>query len=232
MSCRHLVVLIHGIRTKRTSASWPKHFAGWLWQRHDVATEAIYYEAAPLPIWNNLVKNPRLAKDVVSRIETRHLYDASSRIHIVAHSNGGVVAALAMRQLAARGIRTSTAIFTGAAIDSDVESSGLAELVADGWLGRAIAYSSPDDEWVRPWLEWVPGFYGSLGSLGFRRNGGETGLRIRGYQPIGAGAGAEWGASRIRFVTRWFAEFGHGEYFDPAHRESTFGCIARDLGIG
>lgn len=230
MESRHLILLIHGIRTKRTSASWPKHFSGYVSGLVDVITEAVYYEAAPLPIWNTLVKNPRLAKDLESRVVTRLLYDHHPlKVSIVAHSNGGCVAPLLMRRLAASGIRTETVILTGAANDSDVESSGLEELVADGMLRRAIAYSSPDDGVTRPWLEWIPGFYGALGSRGFHRAGKPTGLRVEGYQPLTAGG--EWGATKHRFVTRWFPAYGHGEYYDANVRRRTFNCILEDLGL-
>lgn len=229
MPPRHLIILIHGIRTKRTSASWPKHFAGAVAGLPGVSTEAIYYPAGPFPIWNNLVKNPRLAKDLVSRVETRLLYDAGTKVHFVAHSNGGPIAVLAIQRLAALGIRTETAILTGAANDSDVESSGLADLVGSGWLRRAFAYCSPDDAVTRPWLEWIPGFYGALGSLGFRRDGKATGLQIQRYQS--RCQGNEWGTRKHRFITRWFPGFTHGEYFDADERRRSFDCIIEDLGL-
>lgn len=230
MKSRHLIILIHGIRTGRTSLSWPKHFTGYVGGLPDVTTEAIYYSAGPFSIWNNLVKNPRLAHELASRIETRMLYDHGRQIHIVAHSNGADIAELTMQRLARLGIRTATAILTGAAIHSDVVKSGLDALITEGWLGRAIAYSSPDDGVTRPALEVIPGFYGALGSRGFRRGGQPTGLRVEGYQPIAEGA--DWGAERHRYVTRWFPEFGHGEYFDEGERLRCFECILSDTGAG
>lgn len=123
-----LIVLIHGIRTRRTSPSWPKHFTGWVSGLPQLQTEAIYYEAGPLPIWNNLVKNPRLARELVSRIETQRLYQHGQRIHLVAHSNGGVIALATMRRLADMGIPVATCILTGAAVESDVEKIGRAHV--------------------------------------------------------------------------------------------------------
>lgn len=225
----HLIVAIHGIRTRRTSPSWPKHFSGWVSGLPQVRTEAIYYEAGPLPIWNNLVKNPRLARELVSRIETQRLYMHGQRIHLIAHSNGGVIALHTMRRLADLGIPVATCILTGAAVESDVDQSGLAELVRAGMLGRAIAYSSPDDGVIRPALEWIPGFYGSLGSRGFHRDGKPTGLRIEGYQSIYDGA--DWGGERFRFVTRWFPGFSHGQYFDETERRHTFETLLEDCGV-
>ncbi len=225
----HLIVLIHGIRTRRTSPSWPKHFTGWVAGLPQVRTEAIYYEAGPLPIWNNVFKNPRLARELVSRIETQRLYQHGQRIHLVAHSNGGVIALATMRRLAHLGIPVATCILTGAAVESDVEKSGLADLIGGGHLGRAIAYSSPDDGVIRRELEWIPGFYGSLGSKGFHRWGEPTGLRIEGYQPIGEAQ--EWGAEKFRYITRWFPGFGHGDYFSDAERRHCFECLLEDCGI-
>lgn len=228
-SPRHLILLIHGIMTKRTSQSWPKHFTGYTAALPGVVTDAIYYETGPFPVWNNVVKNPRLARELVSRIEARHHYDAGQKIHIIAHSNGGVIATHTMRRLAALGIRTETAILTGAAINSDVDRSGLSTLIAAGWLGRAIAYSSPDDAVTRGSLEWVPGFYGALGSKGFRRAGKAIGLQVIGRQPLSQGV--EWGSEKHRYITRTFPSWGHGEYFDADQRTLTFECMLGDLGI-
>jgi len=116
-----------------------------------------------------------------------------------------------------------------AAVESDVEKSGLADLIGGGHLGRAVAYSSPDDGVIRRELEWIPGFYGSLGSKGFHRDGKSTGLRIEGYQPIGDGS--EWGAEKFRYITRWFPGFGHGDYFSDTERRHCFECLLEDCGI-
>lgn len=225
----HLLVAIHGIRTRRTSTSWPKHLAGWCAGVPSVQTEAIYYEAGPLPVWNNVFKNPRLARELVSRLETRRQYERGRKIHLIAHSNGGIIALSALRRLAALGIRVETLILTGAAVESDVKKSGLSQLIWDGHLGRAFAYSSPDDGVIRPALEWIPGFYGSLGSKGFQWDGSPTGLRVEGYQSLSERD--DWSAARFRFVTRWFDGYGHGEYFDEANRPRTFETILEDCGV-
>jgi pimeloyl-ACP methyl ester carboxylesterase len=224
---RHLILLLHGILTRRTSESWPKHFSGYVASLPDVATEAIYYEAGPIAWWNTLVRNPRLARDLAGRVETRHRYE-TRRVHLVAHSNGADIAVRAMRRLAEAGIRVETAILTGAAIESDIERSGLAALVGDGHLGRAIAYCSPSDGVVRR-LEILPGGYGALGAKGFRRGGKPIGLQLDGYQTIADLP--DWGMDRFRYVTRRFENFGHGEYFDPAERRRCFDAIISDLGI-
>jgi hypothetical protein len=222
----HLLVLIHGILTRRTSASWPKHFTAHLQGVPRVATEALYYEAGPFPWSNTLLKNPRLARDVAGRVWLRRQAQRELRVHFVAHSNGADIAVRAMRRLASEGIRTETAVLTGAAIHSDVDRSGLRELILAGALGRAYSYSSPDDLAVRR-LETLPGGYGALGARGFRRAGEPTGLRVEGRQPLGD----DWGTDRHRFVTRWFPGFGHGEYFDADERLETFACVLGDCGV-
>lgn len=225
---RDHIDLLHGILTRRTSSSWPKHLAGYAANLSAVTTDALYYHAGPLPWWNTIFKNPRLARELLSRTQARRAYAPDlPRLHIVAHSNGADVAVRSMQRRARVGIRTETAILTGAAIHSNVVKSGLVELMDAGWLGRAFAYSSPNDIVVRR-LEVVPGGYGSLGSRGFRRAGEETGLRVEGYQPIDEGG---WGAEKHRFVTRVFPGFGHGEYFSEEERVRCFECILADCGI-
>lgn len=219
-----LITLIHGIRTKKTDPSWPKHFTGYVLPLPAVKTEAIYYETGPFPVWNNTVRNPRLARELASRIEMRAKY-GTFRHHVVAHSNGTNVAVLLMRRLAKAGIRTQTAVLTGSALHSDVEKNGLADLVARGYLDRAVAYISPDD-FVVGHLQKIPGFYGSLGARGFTRWGKECGVRVEGYHAIASDE-----ALPSHFVTRTFEGFSHGEYFDAAEREACFRCILGDLRI-
>jgi pimeloyl-ACP methyl ester carboxylesterase len=220
--------LLHGIMTRRTSVSWPKHFTGYLANLSGISTDALYYEASPLSWYNTMMKNPRLARELLTRTETRLHYAAERpRLHIVAHSNGADIAIRTMQRRAKAGIRTETAILTGAAIHSDVSRNGLVDLIENGWLGRAIAYSSPNDIVVRR-LELIPGGYGSLGARGFRRGGAETGLRVEAYQPIEEGG---WGASKHRFITRVFPGFGHGKYFDADQRLKCFECILADCGV-
>lgn len=224
----HLVTLIHGIRTGLTSRSWPQHLAAYLAPMPGVSTEAVYYEAGPLPVWNTVFKNPKLARALAGRILTRRDYDPTLRHSIVAHSNGTHIATLLMKELAADGLRTDTAILTGAAIHSEPEKNGLADLVRSNHLGRAIAYSSDGDGVVRH-LQKIPGFYGSLGARGFERAGDRCGLWIEGWQPLAARDVFPDG--RFRIVTRWFPGFSHGQYFDPAQRRVSMPTIAMDLGL-
>lgn len=224
----HLVTLIHGIRTGLTSRSWPQHLGAWLVKTPDVHVETVYYEAGPLPVWNTMVKNPKLARALAGRVESWREYHPGLTHSIVAHSNGTDIAVRLMRELVQRGIPTETAILTGAAIHSDVEKSGVAELIRSGHLDRAIAYSSPMDTVVRH-LQKLPGFYGSLGARGFERAGERTGLWIEGWQPLAAREVFPDG--RFRLVTRWFEGFSHGQYFDPGLRRIAFATIASDLGI-
>ena len=220
------ILAINGIRTPTRLASWPKRLIPYLESRFRCTGETHLYETGPIPPWNLWVKNPRIAATLGNAIEERMEEIGIHPLHIVAHSNGTNIALSVAKALAARGIRTETMILIGSALHSDVEKNGLDNLVAAGHLRRAVAYCSPDDMIVRR-LQSIPGFYGSLGSLGFERAGYSTGLRVAGYQPIGS----EWGADRWRFVTRWFPGYGHSEYFAELPRDATFACIARDLAL-
>ena len=224
----HLVSLIHGIRTGLTSRSWPQSLGPYLMQVDGVHTEAVYYEAGPLPLWNTIIKNPRIARALANRIEAQREWHPELVHSIVAHSNGTDIAIRLMRELVSRGIRTRTAILTGAAIHSDVDKNGLAELIRNGHLGRAIAYSSPADTVVRH-LQRIPGFYGSLGARGFEREKQRTGLWVEGWQPLESREVFPGG--RFRLVTRWFPGFSHGQYFDPAERRIAWRTIASDLDV-
>lgn len=216
----HLVSVIHGIRTKRTDVLWPKHFSPVLDGIDGVRCEAIYYRAGPWGWINTLILNPRLAKDLAQRVENR-ANRSDFKHSIVAHSNGADIAVLLIRRLAKLGIHTDTAILTGAAIQPDVERSGLLDLVSANHLGRAIAYSSPDDSAVK-WAQRHPSRWGELGRRGFLRNGGKHGMRVQGYAPV---------KFPPRFMTRWFPGFYHGQYFDADERDACFRCILTDLGL-
>ena len=226
MLAPHLVA-IHGIRTRITSASWPKRFLPYAEEQLGCTTEAHYYEAGPIPPWNLWVTNPKVARGLAASIEAR-MQRGLRPVHIVAHSNGTNIAVALARRLEKIGIRVHTLIVIGSALHADVEKSGLRELMLSGQVRRAIAYSSPDDRVIRR-LEDIPGFYGSLGARGFERWGDSYGLRVREYQPI-APVGFSIEGSQ-KFVTRWFPDFGHGEYFEPEHETATYTCIVRDLGV-
>src|SRR5947209_18097788 len=109
---KSLVIAIHGILTRQTDASWPDKFDAWMSQRAPaIKVLKKEYFAGPLPRWNCWVRDPRLARGLVSEIEL--FGDAS--IWFVAHSNGAVIALLAAKQLIERGHKVAGLILTGAA---------------------------------------------------------------------------------------------------------------------
>lgn len=218
------IVCINGIRTPTTTASWPKRLGPYLESRYYCTTEAHHYYTGPVPAWNLWVVNPKIARVLASSIESRMEEIGMHPLHLVAHSNGTNIALALAAALWARKIRVETMILIGSALHSDVEKSGLARLIAEGGVRRAVAYCSADDMVVRR-LQDVPGFYGSLGSRGFERGGQPTGLRVDGYQPLGL----EWGTDKHRYVTRMFTGYGHSDYFVETYRPATFACVARDL---
>lgn len=242
------VTIIHGIHQGLTRADWTHRFGNHLELRLPrVAIETESYRATAIAPWNLWVTNPIYARAHAARVATfREAWMAergadaglfvggraqgSSRLKVavVAHSNGGDIAVRQVKRHAQMGIHTDVLIVTGSAGQSDVDRSGLRDLVRAGHLGRAVAYCSEVDR-VIGWTRRMPGLYGGLGVQGWRHEGASYGLRVEGYQPIDDGV--TWGRDRYRFVTRWFPKFSHGEWFAPAHREETFRCFTEDLGI-
>ncbi len=211
-----LCVAIHGILTGQTRASWPDRLDAWMAERDpEIRILKKEYRAGPLPIWNCVFKNPRLAQSIVEEVElfvagTTH----KTPIWFVAHSNGAVIALNAVKRLIARGIRVDGIILTGAACESDVTRNGVLQWVNDGWLGRAISYSSPEDGVLNMgglmrYLKWP---YGDLGRRGWTRN-----------------AGWFWTPGVIRTV--WFCG-GHCIYFAPGYINDTFERIHEEIRKG
>lgn len=219
------IIAINGILTRATQDSWPKHAIPWLEARFRCTGDAHYYRTGAIPFWNLWVTNPHVARVLASSLASR-LAEIESSVHIVAHSNGCNIAVELMRQLRKRGIAVDTAVLIGAAIHSDVRRGGLGDLIAEGWLRRAVAYCSPDDAVIRP-LQAVPGGYGGLGARGFEREGSATGLRVLRYQALGQ----EWGEDKYRYVTRMFPAYGHSDYFIAEHAGETWACLAGDMGL-
>lgn len=220
------VIAINGIRTPTDLDSWPKRLRPFLESRYYCTVESHYYRTGPIAPWNLWVKNPQIARVLASAIESRMEEIGIHPLHIVAHSNGTNIAVSLAKALAVRGIRVGTMVLIGSALHSDVERSGLGPLISAGHLRRAVAYCSPADLVVRR-LQGVPGFYGSLGSKGFERDGGAIGLSVAAYQTLEG----DWGNDKHRYVTRWFTGLGHSDYFDAQIRSVTFACIAEDLGL-
>lgn len=220
------VILINGIRTPTTAASWPKRLGPYLEARFKCTTEAHYYRTGPIPPWNFWVTNPRIARTLGNAIEERMKEVGNHPLHIVAHSNGTNIAVSLARALADRDIKVGTMVLIASALHSDVERSGLGALISAGDVKRAVAYCSPDDLVVRR-LQGFPGFYGSLGSRGFERVNDAIGLTATRYQPLGEA----WGTDKFRYVTRWFPGAGHSDLLEAEARAETFACIGSDLGL-
>jgi hypothetical protein len=234
-----LLVALHGILTRQTDPSWPDRLDAWM-SRRDAGVKVLKkeYAAGPLPRWNCLVRNPRLARaleeEIVLFLEGRPW--PLPPTWFVAHSNGAVIALRVTHRLIARGYRVGGLILTGAACPADVRANGVWNWCQRGQLGAAIAYCSPDDRVlagdaralrgplrrVRAWL-WARLIwpYGCLGRTGW------TGL------DAGAGAHPEaiTGPTARRgavLFTRWFRG-GHSAYFAPDRIEQTFDQIYCDI---
>lgn len=234
------ISLIHGIRTGLTDPNWTQLCQNFLELRMaQVTVETESYPAGPFAPWNLWVTNPRYARAYAGRIAAFHaehglrraecelmgFRTVPLRVHLVAHSNGTNIAVEVVKRLAKAGTHVETLILVGSAIHSEVERSGLALLIGANKVRRVIAYCGGRDGVIRS-LQSIPGFYGSLGTRGFERDGRPTGLRVAGYQPLTEG---DWGHERHRFVTRWFPDFTHSEWMDEEHREETFRSFARDM---
>lgn len=217
------VHLIHGINEGLTDPSWPWDFVGHSLNKGISAFfQTEHYWAGPTPIWNHLITNPKYGKALAKReilFQQRNL----SPIYIAAHSNGTNIAMHMIRELAKVGIGIEKFLLFGSTIHSDVEKSGLTELP----VGQCIAYCSPKDN-VAKYLQSTPKFYGSLGAKGFERNGKPTGTKTKGFTPL---KDLTWGDERHKYVTRWFPDFGHSDWFAKSVSDLTFNCILEDFGF-
>lgn len=227
----HHVTILHGIHQGLTDPGWTAAFADELELRLDrVATDTEHYRASVFAPWNLWVKNPLYARHHAARIAGFVARRPDARIHLVAHSNGTNIAVEIAKRLARQEIAVSTLILVGSAVHSDVEVSGIADLVSRGWVQRVVAYCSDDDRIIRR-LQSIPGFYGSLGTRGLELDGDPIGLRLRYYEPIEGRTPIEWGRDRYRYVTRWFSGYRHSQWFAPQHRAETFECFLDDMGL-
>lgn len=223
MSPQAHLLAIHGINTDLVEAAWPWQFAAFVDRcRIDAHVETEHYKAGPHPRWNQYIVNPRIAKALANRVLMRREILGPAPVHIVAHSNGGVVAVKVAQRLAKAGVRVETLVLIAAAIHSDIEWSGLKALSDSGMLGKAVACYSPVDPVIKH-LQTFPGAYGSLGARGF-----ETGKRERvGFHVDGYGEAPPF----ADFVSRRFDGFRHSEYFTPAWRDATYTSALEDMGF-
>jgi pimeloyl-ACP methyl ester carboxylesterase len=224
-----IIAAIHGIMTRQTDASWPDLFQGWMVDRDaSVVVLKKEYSAGPWPRLN-WVKNRRIARGLVEEIKALR-QRPTDRLAIVGHSNGCVIALMALRMLEREAIGVETLILTGAACESDVRKSGVLRMTELGFpLRRAISYSSANDlvvdhghhplrggqsaarrtlHVVRDTLwRWASWPYGDLGRAGWQLGGRE-------YRSASV-------------FTRWF-KLGHSGYFAPGSRNCIFESIYQD----
>lgn len=223
MSPQSHLLAIHGINNDLRDAAWPWRFAAYVDRcRLDAHVETEHYKAGPHPRWNTYVINPRIAKALANRVLMRREILGEAPVHIVGHSNGGVVAVEVAKRLVKAGVRVETLVLIAAAVHSDIERSGLKALSDKDMLGKAVAYYSPIDPVIR-YLQSFPGAYGSLGARGF-----EAGKRERvGFHVDGYGDAPPF----ADFVSRRFDNFGHSEYFSPAWADATYASTLQDMGF-
>ena len=214
---------MNGILTPADSASWGIEAEARFKTDHpELNVLYRHYWAGPVAPWTCWVRNPREARHLVNRLE--RLASEDFRLRIVAHSNGTNIAVHVMNGLAARGIRTDAAVLIGSALHSRVDRSSLLGLVEHGHLGRTVAYCDPGDRVTSRRREWVPFWWGGLGSQGFRGPDKKRfGAEVDGFEPA---------PESEAFVTRMFSGLGHNGYFRPASNlDRTLSMVEADLGL-
>lgn len=221
----YLFILCHGILTGRTNSNWTHHFASWVTANDlPIHVNSDHYPAGPFPWWNNVVKNPRLARGVVNiALDTYRAISVSGppRVVLWGHSNGSNIAALALGGLIEAGIPVYGVLFTGSALHSDIGKNGIKEALDSGMLKKAVAYCSEDDKVVRP-LQWLPGAYGSLGTRGWTLDKERVGVRVTGPEPV---------ADQFTLIQRWWPGYQHSDWHLPGNLGLTFATAMRDLSI-
>jgi len=209
------ILVRHGIRQKRTRSSWIHDYKVRTYREFGPAAVHVdteKYRAGLNFLDNHIRVNPTQARSMlVEYFSVVNSFPGHKPAHCVSHSNGTNVTIEFLKLAAAQGQRFGTVILIGSAIHSDVDKSGVAELVQSGVVEMFYAYVSPEDKVIRR-LENFPGFYGSLGSKGFHRDG-----KLYLADP------------RIR--TRTFTGYGHNDYFSRSRVATTIDWINSDLGI-
>lgn len=213
---------IPGIRDQLVNPTWPWKFSAEV-RRYgiDADVDATHYKAGPFPRLNKFLVNPPVAKAIANRILLRREIIGPGPIHLLGHSNGGVVALDVCKRLARAGVVVDTLVAVGAAFDSDIEKSGLMHLVDKGHLLKVVAYASSSDVVIKH-LQTFPGAYGSVGARGLTWNKQRTGAEIRGYDHAPAFGD---------YITRRFDGFSHSQYWADPWREETFRTALTDMGF-
>lgn len=222
MSATPHILAIHGINTGLTNPAWPWRFAAFVAKAGiEAHVETEHYKAGPFPRWNQYIVNPPVAKALANRVLMRREILGRAPVHILAHSNGSVVALSVARRLAKAGVPVETLVLVAGAIHSDIAKSGLQALSDGRMLNRSVAFCSSSDAVVK-YLQSLPGAYGSLGARGFEMEGRRVGFQIQGYAESPPFAD---------FVVRRFDGFAHSEYVTPAWEQATYATALRDMGF-
>lgn len=205
---KKVIVAIHGIITDEEASSWQNRFEFFVAdQGADVEVLKREYFEGPFPIFNVFVKNWFVARALAKYLLP--YYEAGFEVSFVTHSNGADVGLRVIKRLAALKFKTHAAVFIAGAIQSDVCKNGVAQLIDDGMLGKAVAYSSTADEVLGCGIIWP---YGHLGRVGFTNPGHLC--------------NAEFDSGKIRTI--WFRNYGHGSYFYTANERDTFTRVLGD----
>ncbi len=209
------ILVRHGIRQKRTRPGWIHDYKVLTYRQFGpsaVHVDTEKYQAGANPIWNHLKVNPEQSRSMlVEYYGVVNAFPGCDKADAVAHSNGCNVTIGGIQLAAEQGQKFGTVILIGGAIHSDIEKSGVLQLVESGAVEKFIAYVSPDDRVIRR-LEDIPYFYGSLGSKGFHHKG-----KLLTHHP--------------RIKNRFFRGFRHSEYFTPENISNTTNKINSDIGL-
>ena len=151
------------------------------------------------------------------------------RIHIVAHSNGGVVACRLLRRLPL-GARIETLHAIAPAAWGDCVRNGLVDALHSGRLGRFYFYGSTADSWVKwgRYTGWVlrpiGAGYGGMGFTGPRNIPDELKHRVHPFwaSKVNPAWLEEW---RRPYSSRPALNHKHSTWFDEEHYRQTFARI-------
>lgn len=223
-----LLVAIHGILTSQTDASWVDRLDAWaLDHAPDIRVHPEEYSAGPFPRFNTWFKDPALARGLAYEIDLCYQEVPDLRLWFVAHSNGCIIAIKTLQILTHHmGHAVEGAILVGGACDSDVNRSGVFDLVhppgsLPARLSQCVCWHNHGDLAVpcreaRPgalgrlrgvFYRWLAAPYGGLGHEGFTHHR------------------APWKSTRISNEP-WPDSTGHSGYWSSEQRETTFERIA------
>lgn len=172
-----IVAQAHGILTGKSSPSWPEFGSAYFAANHPhVSTVNTEYYELPLPRVAAL-RNPARSHNLVRRMKTAAQYrvemrDTPAELAFVSHSNGGVLALQAIRELIRDGIAVRSLIMIAPAVRTKSTTREVAAWLESGMLGYALLVRPMADtliggiskNWRTKMLAWP---WGSLGIDGW-----------------------------------------------------------------